>query len=167
MTVFHCARCGARLSEDLTALADVPAKPAHRRVGGEARRAPSTVPRGHYAVDPDPWGAPYLPLGGRAGARPAGEQGLLVGGGSLTSAGPRNTVLVHPEDVMGLEPLPGGGNGGGCCGPTGTEGPNRACTCGVRLATLSADCLGPYELHLDPVRVYAVEGAVPPPAGVA
>ena len=54
----------------------------------------------------------------------------------------------------GLQPLPGWANASGCCGPTGTDGLNRACACGARVATLAADCFGPYELHLDPVRVY-------------
>lgn len=30
-----------------------------------------------------------------------------------------------------------------------------ACACGTLAATLAADCLGPHELHLDPVRTYA------------
>ncbi|MEV6674364.1 hypothetical protein [Streptomyces sp. NPDC051162] len=30
-----------------------------------------------------------------------------------------------------------------------------ACACGALVATLVADCMGPYELRLDPVRVYA------------
>ncbi|MFE3598388.1 hypothetical protein [Streptomyces sp. NPDC059142] len=35
------------------------------------------------------------------------------------------------------------------------EGLNRACPCGAPVATLAADCFGPFELHLDPVRTYA------------
>ncbi|AEM82287.1 hypothetical protein Strvi_2568 [Streptomyces violaceusniger Tu 4113] len=46
-------------------------------------------------------------------------------------------------------------NSNGCCGPTGDEGLNRACPCGAPVATLAADCFGPHELHLDPVRTYA------------
>lgn len=30
-----------------------------------------------------------------------------------------------------------------------------ACRCGTRVATLTADCMGPHELHLDPLRTYA------------
>lgn len=74
--------------------------------------------------------------------------------GFVISAGPRNTVVVHPDDVPDLLPLPQWENSTGCCGPNGTEGPNRACPCGARIATLAADCFGPYEVHLDPVRTY-------------
>jgi len=92
VTVFLCAKCGTELTPRLTALPAVPEMPEGR--DEKTRRAPATVPRGHYAVE------------------------------------------------------------SGCCGPTGTDGLNRACACGARVATLAADCFGPYELHLDPVRVY-------------
>ncbi len=71
------------------------------------------------------------------------------------SAGPRDTIVVHPDDAPALEPFVEGRNHQGCCGPTGTHGPNLTCPCGSRLATLAADCLGPCELRLDPVRVHA------------
>ncbi|GAA0240520.1 hypothetical protein GCM10009539_27280 [Cryptosporangium japonicum] len=64
-------------------------------------------------------------------------------------------MVVHPNDVAGLRPLPDYANTSGCCGPRGTEGPNRACLCGTPVATLAADCFGPHEVHLDPVRVHA------------
>ncbi|MFF0627184.1 hypothetical protein [Streptomyces sp. NPDC004296] len=64
-------------------------------------------------------------------------------------------MLVHPDAAAGLQPLPNWENSNGCCGPTGDEGLNRACPCGAPVATLAADCFGPYELHLDPVRTYA------------
>lgn len=79
----------------------------------------------------------------------------MVDSHRLMSAGPRNTVVIHPEDAPTLQPFIQGDNNLGCCGPTGAHGPNRACPCGSRLATLAADCMGPCELHLDPVRVYA------------
>lgn len=75
--------------------------------------------------------------------------------GRLISAGTRHTVLVHPDNATDLQPLPNWENSNGCCGPTGDEGLNRACPCGAPVATLAADCFGPYELHLDPVRTYA------------
>lgn len=79
----------------------------------------------------------------------------MVDSHRLVSAGPRNTVVVHPEDAPTLQPFIQGDNNLGCCEPTGAHGPNRACLCGSRLATLAADCMGPCELHLDPVRVFA------------
>jgi hypothetical protein len=71
------------------------------------------------------------------------------------SAGPRNTIIVHPDDVPDLVPFVDGDNQAGCCGPTGANGPNLACRCGSRLGTWAADCMGPNELHLDPLRVAA------------
>ncbi|WP_243869943.1 hypothetical protein [Streptomyces liangshanensis] len=38
-----------------------------------------------------------------------------------------------------------------------------ACGCGTLVATLVADCMGPYELHLDPVRVYLYASERPTP----
>lgn len=64
-------------------------------------------------------------------------------------------MLVHPDDADNLQPLPNWENSKGCCGPTGNEGNNRACSCGAPVATLAGDCSGPYELHLDPIRTYA------------
>ncbi|GLX37641.1 hypothetical protein Sros01_37140 [Streptomyces roseochromogenus] len=120
-------------------------------------RAPSTVPRGHYAIDPEPWGPPYLVQDDQENPRPVQSRGPIVcrEEGFVISAGSRQTVLVHPDEADGLQPLPDRENSNGCCGPTGSEGPNRACPCGAPVATLAADCFGPYELHLDPVRTYA------------
>jgi hypothetical protein len=147
VTVYLCAKCSTELTPELRrlhAVPDVPADPD--RTKGEVL-APSTVPRGYYAIEPEPWGAPYAP----------GRDPWSHAGGSCVSAGPRNTVVIHPEDAPLLQPLPGNGNGIGCCGPSGMYGPNRACPCGTVVATLTADCLGPYELHLDPVRVFALD----------
>jgi hypothetical protein len=74
--------------------------------------------------------------------------------GFVISAGTRDTIVIHPDDGLGLQPLPDWENSYGCCGPTGNQGLNRACLCGVPVTTLAADCFGPYELHLDPVRTF-------------
>ncbi|MER6050575.1 hypothetical protein ABT168_24560 [Streptomyces sp. NPDC001793] len=76
----------------------------------------------------------------------------------LVSAGPRNSAIVHPDDVPGLTVVNTDSNHWGCCGPLGTGGRNMTCACGTLIATLVADCLGPHELHLDPIRVYAWSG---------
>ncbi|GAB3171361.1 hypothetical protein [Streptomyces incanus] len=158
MTVFYCAKCGTALTGDLVALPVVPDvdDPDHGRdqKTGQAR---SAVPRGHYAIDPGPWGAPFVAAAApRRPARSAGRELLRTGAGATVSAGWRDSVVVHPDDVLPrLEPFTLGDNWLGCCGPTGARGPNLACVCGSRLATWAADCLGPNELHLDPVRVYA------------
>lgn len=69
--------------------------------------------------------------------------------------GTRNSVVVHPDDVRHLRVAAPSSAHWGCCGPRGTDGRNMACGCGTLVATLVADCMGPHELRLDPVRVYA------------
>ncbi|MEV5317281.1 hypothetical protein AB0K92_06310 [Streptomyces sp. NPDC052687] len=157
MTVFHCARCGAALTPELRRLAHVPEVSVH----GEDRDrgtglAPSTVRRGSYAVDPEPWGAPFVvPEAGTAAG--GGEGALLMppGMAGMVSAGPRDSVIVHPRDVPGLRLTGDLGPHHGAAAPLRTGGRNLACGCGALVATLAADCVGPYELHLDPLRVYA------------
>lgn len=62
MAVFCCAKCGATLTPDLRALAAVPDVSAHEKDRDrKTGLAPSTVPPGHYAIDPEPWGAPSWP----------------------------------------------------------------------------------------------------------
>ena len=161
MTVFFCSKCGSTLTPDLTALSSVPIVPdldSARPKG--ARQASPTVPRGSFAIDHEQWGAPFVRQEDQNNPVPSFPRGPLMAteDGFVVSAGPRNTVVVHPDDVPDLLPLPQWENSTGCCGPNGTEGPNRACPCGARIATLAADCFGPYEVHLDPVRTYAFDG---------
>ncbi|MFJ3229570.1 hypothetical protein [Streptomyces sp. NPDC086787] len=158
MTAFYCARCAIALTGDLVALPAVPevGDPDDGR-DKNTGRARSTIARGHYAIDPDPWGAPFVSAEvlGKLPRR-TGRELLRVGTRDTVSAGRRDSVVVHPDDVMPrLVSFTRGDNWTGCCGPTGAYGPNLACACGSRLATWAADCLGPNELHLDPVRVYA------------
>ncbi|SES22775.1 hypothetical protein SAMN05421870_112180 [Streptomyces qinglanensis] len=157
MTVFYCAKCGAQLTPDLQKLPDVPDAPVCDR--DRDRRtwlAPSTVPRGHYAIDPEPWGAPFVAPDPQH-PKPSGNRALLMPSDltDTVSAGPRNSVVVHPDDVSTVQSTGASSVHWGCCGPLGTGGRNMACACGTLLATLVADCIGPHELHLDPVRVYA------------
>ena len=161
MTVFLCSKCGTAITPDLAELAAVPdvLDSEHDR-DRETRRAPSTVPRGSYVFDPEPWGPPYVVQDDQENPKPAHFRGPLVSGdeGFVISAGTRDTAVVHPDDAPGLHPLPNGENSSGCCGPAGNQGLNRACPCGGPVATLAADCFGPHELHLDPVRTYAFAG---------
>lgn len=159
MTVFYCSKCGAQLTRDLRKLPEVPdARVDWPDRDAKTRLAPSTVPRGYYAVDPEPWGAPFSRPSARdtrSGVR--GNRALLMPSelDGMVSAGPRNSVIVHPTEVPSLRLTGALGVHRGCCGPLGTGGRNMACACGTLIATLAADCLGPHELHLDPVRVYA------------
>ncbi|KUN96294.1 hypothetical protein [Streptomyces caeruleatus] len=159
-----CTACGRRLSEPLRPLPELPARPEHdgRIKPDGSRHAPSTVPRGAYAVDPEPSGAPFVahPDPEWAGAAiPGVSMSDPEGDGFLMSAGPRNTLVVHHEDTVGfLAPNPALEEIG-CCGPPGLEGPNWVCPgCGAPVATLFADCSGPFETHFlpDVVRVTAV-----------
>ncbi|MCH5674330.1 hypothetical protein [Streptomyces gilvus] len=165
MNVLIRAAREARLTEPPRALPDVPPRPEYDSAKNPdgSRRAPATVPRGTYAVDPEPCGAPYVPHPDPEWCGTAHPGNACMGDpdgpGFLISAGPRDTLVVHPEDTRGwlsdnpaLEEI-------GCCGAPGREGPNEVCGgCGVVVATLFSDCAGPYETHFLPgaVRVAAV-----------
>ncbi|KOG53735.1 hypothetical protein ADK76_26495 [Streptomyces griseoflavus] len=159
MAVFCCAKCGATLTPDLRALEAVPDVSTHEKDRDrKTGLAPSTVSPGHYAIDPEPWGAPFVAPGPDDRRGGDDDRALLMPPDmtGMISAGPRDTVIVHPDDVPGLRPADGLGKHHGCCGPLGTGGRNMACgACGTLVATLAADCMGPHELHLDPVRVWA------------
>lgn len=160
MTIFFCAKCGAALTQELEALPSVPEiEDLNNRRDPKTRRAPSTVPLGYYAIETEPWGAPYVPAQGQKKPKPAQPRGpvMIIGGTFVISAGVTNSVVVNPDDAPHLRPLTDGANSLGCCGPSGEYGLNRACPCGAPIATLTADCMGPYELHLDPVRAYAFD----------
>ncbi|GAA3818343.1 hypothetical protein GCM10022403_059680 [Streptomyces coacervatus] len=163
MNVLVCAACGRSLSEPLRLLPELPERPEYdglKNADG-SRHAPSTVPRGACAVDPEPSGAPLVPHPDPEWLGPA-MPGVIIsdpdGPGCLISAGPRNTLVVHPEDARGfLAPNPAVQEIG-CCGAPGQEGPNQVCPgCGAEVATLFSECYGSYETHFlpDAVRVAA------------
>lgn len=152
MTVFRCAACGTAITPDLTELPAVPEVPyTWEDRDPRTRRLPSTVPAGHYAIDPHPWGPPYVVQEDEENPLPTHPRWLEFSDdrGFLLSAGTSHFAVVHPDDAPDLTPF---GRCVGCCGPTGDDGLNRACPCGAPVATLVADCSGPYELHLDPDR---------------
>ncbi|GAA2534053.1 hypothetical protein [Winogradskya humida] len=144
MTVFYCARCSRALTPDLAALPAMPTPPNDPIRPNGQDVAPSTVPRGRYAIESEE---------DTVSMRRHGHDKAL-----RHSTGQNHApVVIHPEDATSLEYLPGLANAVGCCGPDGTHGPNQACPCGTTLATLTADCMGPYELRLDPLRVFALD----------
>jgi hypothetical protein len=58
---------------------------------------------------------------------------------------------MNPEDLgdrVGDTPKPG--LLGGCCGPTGMDGPNQVCECKAHVGTLQADCMTPIVFIPDP-----------------
>ncbi|MEU9477201.1 hypothetical protein [Streptomyces sp. NPDC048191] len=153
MNVLVCAARGRRLSPPPRLLPELPERPEHDGRDG-ARQAPSTVPRGTYAVDPEPSGRPYVPhpdpeWTGAALADPDGP-------GFLMSAGPRDTLVVHPADAAGRRSANPGVRSTGCCSLPEGDGPDRVCAgCGAGAASWSDSCTGPYEIHFlpDAVRV--------------
>ena len=157
VTVFYCRKCGAQLTPQLAALPTVPELPDESERDRATGLLASTVPRGHYAIETEPWGPPYVPHPDVRGTTMPRWGATIVQGVPLRSAGPQGNAVIHPEDCPDLLPLPHGENGMGCCGPRGDQGRNRMCPCGSRLATLLADCWGPHELHLDALRVYAYD----------
>jgi len=163
MAVFSCATCGIALTPDLTLLSGELVRQSVERGPG-----PSTVPRGSFAIDPEPFGAPFVLADDQEDppfAMPTRQS--HNGDGWLASAGPRNTMVIHPEDAPLLEHPADFSGCEGCCGPSGDRGLNLVCPCGTRVATLMADCYGPHELHLDPELVSSVNSAAPvPPAPV-
>ncbi|MFE5627369.1 hypothetical protein ACFQ8S_35555 [Streptomyces virginiae] len=151
MTIFHCASCGARLTADLRQIDEVPQRPARDGLPVDGvRRAPATMPRGFYAVDPDPTGAPFVPSQDQDSFIPAypGGPSMNNEGIEMVSGGPRNTLLLHPEDMPDLSWLSTGEVN--CCGAPGDMGPNRGCRCGAPIGTEMSECYTPYELHLVP-----------------
>ncbi|MFI5666600.1 hypothetical protein [Streptomyces sp. NPDC051704] len=158
MTVIVCAACGFALTGPLTELPALPARPGDRCLpkADGSRRATATVPRGFYALDPEPWGAPLVPC---EEPRPVFGGGPCVGDpddveGFLVSAGTRNTVVLHPDDARGLqEDTDYARHASGCCGLHGQAGMNRTCPCGTHVGTLANDCITAFELHLEPARV--------------
>ncbi|MEV5383304.1 hypothetical protein [Streptomyces sp. NPDC052721] len=160
MNVLVCAACGRRLSPPLRLLPELPERPGYDGRDG-ARRAPSTVPRGRYAVDPEPSGRPYVPHPDpewMGAAYPGGPVRLDPDGpGCLVSAGPRGTLVVHPADTTGLLTPHPDVRPTGCCSEPEGDGPDWACPgCGAGVASLLASCTGPYETHFLPDAVREV-----------
>ncbi|MGK4579578.1 hypothetical protein [Kitasatospora sp. HPMI-4] len=144
MTVFLCRACGRPLTGPLRSLDELPEQRYADEDEGDQPGV--TMARGTYAVDPEPFGAPYVVPSAPAPDAPAN---IRVPGG------PCGTFVLHPEDTTGLLPHPDPRRHVGCCGPDGMSGGNRVCPCGAEVATLVADCWTYQELRLDPERVRA------------
>ncbi len=107
--------------------------------GGEC---PPRLAPGSFAHDPEPYHPSWThpPAGAPAPAR-----------GSVRSAGPGR--------VHGVAEVPRRRQG--CCGPSGSQGPNLACAgCGREVAVETADCGTPQQVAFLPDAVVPA-GAVP------
>lgn len=123
MTVFACGGCGAVVTADLREVAF----PHDAAASDEQADAVPRVRQGTFARDPEPFGPPFEPL--------PGNPRIVV------SAGPKGTVLVHPDDVLGLRRHPDPRRLNGCCRLDGLDGPNLVCGgCGAEIATEQSDC---------------------------
>ncbi|MFJ3904589.1 hypothetical protein [Streptomyces sp. NPDC090025] len=171
MEILTCAACAHPLTAPLHLIAEAPDRPGYDGTKGPdgKRRPPATLPRGCYAIDPEPSGAPMVPYEGDddsyPGAYPGGPAQLGEDGDWLVAGGPRNSYVTHPDDVVELDFHPDFARLGGCCGPAGDLGVNRVCPgCGAEAATVFGDCVGPYETHFAPDAVRAVPAADVPQA---
>ncbi len=140
MTVFACLRCSGPLTSDLseTPFAELPPPVAPYDLE-PGKDCPAWLPLGTFAVDPDPFGPPHVPS-------PTDEQ-------ILVSAGPRNTVLISPDDLTVHRLHPDPRRRSGCCGLDGCDGPNLVCNCGNEIATESSDCWTARVVRLEPLAV--------------
>ncbi|MFE3206343.1 hypothetical protein [Embleya sp. NPDC059237] len=154
--MFVCAARGEPLTGVLREMAEVPDRPEFDgRVGGDGfRRAPATVPRGMFAREREAWGAPLVATDDPVAVFASGPcVGDPDGDGFLMSAGPENTIVVHPDDAPTLVDHPDTSVHVGCCGWHGREGMNRLCPCGALVGTEIGDCSTAFELHFDPEHV--------------
>jgi hypothetical protein len=146
-------------------LIEVPLPDCESDDSGDEVPAP-LMDRGTYAVDPKPFGPPIVPAtpellrlhGFEQASRPSWVG--LPPGGIHISDGPRQTVVVNPEDTQGLRLTTNERRLQGCCNLDGGHGPNQLCgNCGLEVATLENDCwVGRTTLRFEPSAVHAIHG---------
>ncbi|MEU2075498.1 hypothetical protein [Streptomyces sp. NPDC013489] len=152
--IFVCVACEVPLTRPLTRLPEVPEAPYYAWWDAEEPGpSPSTVPTGCYAIETEPYGVPLLASEVPAQVMPRYGTMSDQHGQWLVSQGPRDNIVINPDDALGLEYHHASS---ACCGATPTGGLNQRCACGTLVATLSSDCCCPYELHLSADHVRAV-----------
>ncbi|MFD0371144.1 hypothetical protein [Streptomyces sp. NPDC127114] len=131
LTALKCRTCDAVLSFPLR-LAEW--QPLTRVEGREHYTyGPSTMARGTYAIDPDPY------LLGNDGSGTARED--------LPTA--TNTVVINPLDGQLLRPHWESSRISGCCRRDGLGGPNLLCArCGTEVGVEISDCWTEYDVRL-------------------
>jgi hypothetical protein len=129
VAVFLCRFCGAGLTNPLRRLDD-------SAVLADKELVP-LVPEGTY------W-----PV--TAGHLPTSSQGVPV---DFTGC-----YAVRPDALVGVGKHPARERWLGCCGPSGTGGPNRICSCGRAVGTERSDCMWPVSVYLDPQAVRLTGG---------
>lgn len=135
VTEFVCQACGATLTTPLRRLEDSAALGTRSLV--------PLVPEGTYwRVTP--------------GHLPSSNQGVPV---DFTGC-----YAVRPDALVAVGEHSGAERWMGCCGPSGSGGPNRICRCGRAVGTERSDCMWPIAVYLDP---QAVCPSTPAEPGVA
>ncbi|MFB7154728.1 MULTISPECIES: hypothetical protein [Streptomyces] len=145
MTVFRCRACHRTVTPPVT---ERPLPDPDSDDGWYRPEAAATDVNGHtgepivrmapgtFAVDPEPFGPPYV---------------LDAASGLLVESGPSGTIALNPVDGIGLEAHPDlAMRRGYCCGMDGEWGPNLVCACGAVIATVHSDCYQVQELRLQP-----------------
>ncbi|MBL3671498.1 hypothetical protein JL475_37595 [Streptomyces sp. M2CJ-2] len=153
MFVFVCAGCGARLTIPLSRVA-LPVH-AHQRYGNGIQ-LPVLMESGTFAVEPEPWGAPWRRWE-EIDPDEATARGIHAPLYALSDGAP-GTIVVAPGDIRGTVLVPEEGSGY-CCGLDWGDGPNLACeACGLPVASRIDDCslwqavwLAPDAVHRLPV----------------
>ncbi|MEV0394158.1 hypothetical protein [Polymorphospora rubra] len=131
---------------------------AHQQVGNGLLLGVLMEP-GTYAVDPEPFGPPWLRWD-EVSAVEAEAHGVYAPVFAL-SCGPRGAVVVAPGDVRGTVLIPGPADGN-CCGLDGQDGPNLACErCRRPVATRVDDCSLWQAVWLNPDAVHRIDDASP------
>ncbi|WP_433452764.1 hypothetical protein ACQPXS_31935 [Streptomyces sp. CA-142005] len=121
MNVLVCAACGRRLSPPLRLLPELPERPPR-----DGRKLPDGSRHAPSTVPQGVYSVDPEPSGAPFVPHPDPDW--------MGAAVPGTVVLDF-----------------GRCGPPGRQGPNFVCPgCGAAVATLFADCSGPYETHFLP-----------------
>lgn len=124
LAVFLCRSCGAAIT-------------------GPLRRCDEPGALASNALVPLVMAGTYWPV--TAGHLPTSYQEKLV---EFTGC-----YAVQPEALVGVGNHPDRDRWIGCCGPSGTGGPNRVCVCGSAVGTERSDCMWPVAVYLDPQSV--------------
>ncbi|GAB3117023.1 hypothetical protein GCM10027160_26910 [Streptomyces calidiresistens] len=106
----------------------------------DGRECPPRMAPGTFAVDPRPYGVPAVENPG-----PGSPDGV----GECVPVDRAVGIVLSPADVRHTSPSPIRVRRSGCCGPSGSDGPNLVCAgCGTEIATEAADCWTAQEVIL-------------------
>lgn len=120
-TEFVCRSCGVTLTG--------PLRPLNDSAALETRSLAPLVPEGTYwRVTP--------------GHLPSWHQDLPV---DFTGC-----YAIRPDALIAVGEHSSAERWMGCCGPSGSGGPNRVCRCGCAVGTERSDCMWPIAVYLDP-----------------